>query len=158
MRNERCLQTAVRYGDLPASVAHHSKRLFMFVIYHHHHHHLFLNHEGRWGTTGDFATSLLHFSLFLHCPLGLGELQACPFPEMGNCSGMVVFRLSGLAKTNLQGTVKGGRRQGRQKKRWEDNIRKWNVCSYHYITSNDHPHIVVLMFFCPSSSSSSSIP
>ena len=25
----------------------------------------------------------------------------------------------------MQGTVKGGRRQGRQKKRWEDNIRKW---------------------------------
>ena len=25
----------------------------------------------------------------------------------------------------LQGTVKGGRRQGRQKKRWEDNIREW---------------------------------
>ena len=24
-----------------------------------------------------------------------------------------------------QGTVKGGRRQGRQKKRWEDNIRDW---------------------------------
>ena len=31
---------------------------------------------------------------------------------------------SGLAKTILQGTVKGGRRQGRQKKRWEDNIRE----------------------------------
>ena len=30
-----------------------------------------------------------------------------------------------LAKTILQGTVKGGRRQGRQKKRWEDNIREW---------------------------------
>ena len=30
---------------------------------------------------------------------------------------------SGLAKTILQGTVKGGRRQGRQRKRWEDNIR-----------------------------------
>ena len=28
---------------------------------------------------------------------------------------------SGLAKTILQGTVKGGRRQGRQRKRWEDN-------------------------------------
>ena len=28
-------------------------------------------------------------------------------------------------KTILQGTVKGGRRQGRQKKRWEDNIREW---------------------------------
>ena len=36
-----------------------------------------------------------------------------------------VFRSSGLAKTILQGTVKGGRRQGRQKKRWEDNIRVW---------------------------------
>ena len=33
---------------------------------------------------------------------------------------------SGLAKTILQGTVKGRRRrQGRQKKRWEDNIREW---------------------------------
>ena len=30
-----------------------------------------------------------------------------------------------LAKTILQGTVKGGRRQGGQKKRWEDNIRVW---------------------------------
>ena len=28
-----------------------------------------------------------------------------------------VFRSSGLAKTTLQGTVKGGRRQGRQKKK-----------------------------------------
>ena len=25
----------------------------------------------------------------------------------------------------MLGTVKGGRRHGRQKKRWEDNIRKW---------------------------------
>ena len=32
---------------------------------------------------------------------------------------------SGLAKTILQGTVKGGRRQGRQRKRWEDKIREW---------------------------------
>ena len=32
---------------------------------------------------------------------------------------------SGLVKTILQGTVKGGRRQGRQGKRWEDNIREW---------------------------------
>ena len=35
-----------------------------------------------------------------------------------------VSRSSGLAKTNLQGTVKRGRRQGRQRKRWEDNIRE----------------------------------
>ena len=32
---------------------------------------------------------------------------------------------SGLAKIILQGTMKGGRRQGRQKKRWEDNIKEW---------------------------------
>ena len=30
----------------------------------HHHHHQFLNCEGRWGTTDDFATSFLHFSMF----------------------------------------------------------------------------------------------
>ena len=34
-------------------------------------------------------------------------------------------RSSGLAKTILQGTVKGKRKGGRQKKRWEDNIKKW---------------------------------
>ena len=32
---------------------------------------------------------------------------------------------SGLAKTILQGKVEEGRRQGRQRKRWEDNIREW---------------------------------
>ena len=32
---------------------------------------------------------------------------------------------SGLAKTILQGTFQGGRRQGRQRKRWKDNIREW---------------------------------
>ena len=36
-----------------------------------------------------------------------------------------VSRLSGLVKTFLQCTVKGGRRQGRQRKRWGDNIREW---------------------------------
>ena len=35
------------------------------------------------------------------------------------------FRSSGLAKAILHGTVKGRRRQGRQTKRWEDNIREW---------------------------------
>ena len=39
----------------------------------HHHHHLFLNREGRWGTTDDFTTSFLHFCL---------ELQAYPFPDV----------------------------------------------------------------------------
>ena len=36
-----------------------------------------------------------------------------------------VSRSSGLAKTIWQGTVKGERRQGRQKKRWEEKIREW---------------------------------
>ena len=36
-----------------------------------------------------------------------------------------VSRSSGLAKTILQVTVKEGRRQGGQRKRWEDNIREW---------------------------------
>ena len=36
-----------------------------------------------------------------------------------------VSHSSGLAKTILQGTIKGGRRQGRQRERWEDNIREW---------------------------------
>ena len=36
-----------------------------------------------------------------------------------------VSRSSGLAKPILQGTVTGGRRQGRCKKRWVDSIREW---------------------------------
>ena len=43
-----------------------------------------------------------------------------------------VSRSSGLAKTILQGTVKGGRRQGGQRNRWEDNIRNeqaWSSAS-----------------------------
>ena len=36
-----------------------------------------------------------------------------------------VTRASGLAKTVLQCTVRGERRRGRQRKRWEDNIRDW---------------------------------
>ena len=37
----------------------------------------------------------------------------------------MVSNCSGLVKIILQGTVKGGRRQGRQRKRWEDIIREW---------------------------------
>ena len=36
-----------------------------------------------------------------------------------------ISRSSGMAKTILQRTVKGARRRGRQKKRWEDNIKEW---------------------------------
>ena len=37
---------------------------------------------------------------------------------------------SGLAKTILQGMVKGGRRQGRMRKRWEDNIMEWTSLEF----------------------------
>ena len=36
-----------------------------------------------------------------------------------------ISRSSGMEKAILQGTVKGARRRGRQKKRWEDNIKEW---------------------------------
>ena len=36
-----------------------------------------------------------------------------------------ISRSSGMAKTILQGTVKGASRRGRQKKRLEDNIKEW---------------------------------
>ena len=36
-----------------------------------------------------------------------------------------ISRSSGMAKTILQGTMKGARKRGRQKKRWDDNIKKW---------------------------------
>jgi len=41
-----------------------------------------------------------------------------------------VSRSSGLAKMILQGTVKGARRRGRQRKRWEDNIREWTGLTF----------------------------
>ena len=41
-----------------------------------------------------------------------------------------VSHSSGRAKTILQGTVKGGRRQGRHKKRWEDNVREWTSLEF----------------------------
>ena len=36
-----------------------------------------------------------------------------------------ITRSTGLAKMTLQGTVQGGRRKGRKKKRWEDNVTDW---------------------------------
>ena len=41
---------------------------------------LFLNHEGCWGTTDDFTTSFLHFSLFSTDLLDL--TNCCPFPDV----------------------------------------------------------------------------
>ena len=46
------------------SIADVVQTLVMLAHNHHHHHHQFLNRQGRWGTTNDFATSFLHFPLF----------------------------------------------------------------------------------------------
>ena len=35
-----------------------------------------------------------------------------------------------MAKTILQGIMKGARRRGRQKKRWEDNIKEWTELGF----------------------------
>ena len=43
-----------------------------------------------------------------------------------------ISRSSDMAKTILQGTVKGAERRGRQKKRWEDNIKEWTVMGFGY--------------------------
>ena len=41
-----------------------------------------------------------------------------------------VSRSSGMSKTILQGTVKGARSRGRQKKRWEDNKKELTVLMF----------------------------
>ena len=66
--------------------------------------HLSLDREGHWGTTDDFATSILHFSLFFTALKGLAQLQACPFPD-------VVFRplpLSALSSSPFHCALQDG--------------------------------------------------
>ena len=41
-----------------------------------------------------------------------------------------VTRGTGLAKTILQGTVEGGRRQGRQRRRWQDDVKDWTELDF----------------------------
>ena len=60
--------SAVTFESSSANLQHNSRCLSGML---HRHHHLFLNHKGRWGTTADFATSFLHFSLFF---TALGDL------------------------------------------------------------------------------------
>ena len=66
-----------------------------------------------------------------------------------------VSRSSGLAKTISQGTVKGGRRQDKQEKRWEDNIREWTgleFAKFERIVENrgKWSELVVKSSWCPS--------
>ena len=45
-------------------LSHTLNKALLWILSNHHHHHQSLNREGRCGITDDFATSLLHFSLF----------------------------------------------------------------------------------------------
>ena len=56
-----------------------------------------------------------------------------------------VSRSSGLAKTILQGTVKGKRKRGRQKKRWEDNIKEWTGMDF----GQDGKGLLRIHLWCP---------
>ena len=44
--------------------------------------------------------------------------------------GHTTRRRDGLAKTCLQGTVRGGRGRGRPRKKWNDNICEWTGLSF----------------------------
>ena len=65
-----------RYLQLPHIINIISHGLYTY------HHHLSLNHDGHLGTTDDFTTSFLHFSLFSTALWDFGELQACLFPDV----------------------------------------------------------------------------
>ena len=65
-----------------------------------------------------------------------------------------VSRSSGLAKTILQGTVKGNRKRGRQKKRWEDNIKEWTGMDFASLTraaktGKDGKGLLQIHLWCP---------
>ena len=67
------------------------------------HLHLPLNREGRCDTSYDFKTSFFYFSV-LHCPLGLGELQACPSPHVA----FPPFLLSALSSSPFRCALHDG--------------------------------------------------
>ena len=64
--------------------------------------HLSLNRDGRWGTTIDFTTSFLHFTLFSTALWDLANSKPVAFPDG-------VFPPLPLSAI-LQGTVKEGQR------------------------------------------------
>ena len=80
----------------------------------------------RWDAIGDFWTfptktmwRTRRFATGVHDDL-LTMVKKQKLRSYGHIS-----RSSGMAKTILPGTVKAARRTGRQKKRWEDNIKEW---------------------------------
>ena len=51
------------------------------LLLHHLHHHLSLTHRGLLRCQTWLHNQFPSFFSVLHCPLGLGKLQACPFPD-----------------------------------------------------------------------------
>ena len=65
-----------------------------------------------------------------------------------------IARSSGLAKTILQGTVQGGRRRGRQRKRREDNNKTWTGLEWNIVlrkaeNREEWRKLVVSLRWCP---------
>ena len=70
----------------------------------------------------DWRSALEHEAL-IHSKL---RLQSKNKKSSRLCSGMDMSpNYQAWPQPFFQGTVKGERRQGRQRKRWEDNIREW---------------------------------
>ena len=61
--SSRLVVSSAGYSEMQTQLYSTGQRAYK-RLKHHHHHRLSLNCEGRWGTTDDFATSLLHFPLF----------------------------------------------------------------------------------------------
>ena len=74
----------------------------------------------KWGATTRYKASHTKIMLPMRKSWPLCKCKEMQTAVVWSC---LPFIRSG--QTILQGTVKGGRRQGRQRKRWEDNIRKW---------------------------------
>ena len=76
----------------------------------------------KWGATARYYTSHTKTMLPMRKSVPRSSRQSdhtkTSWPSLRDTN-------SGQAKTILQGLVKGRRRQGRQTKRWEDNIREW---------------------------------
>ena len=60
-----------------------------------------------------------------------------------------VTRSSGLAETVLQGTVQGGGRSGRQRKRWEGDIKEWTGLEWNIILRKAERKLVVKSTMVP---------
>ena len=68
----------------------------------HHHHHQSINREGRWGTTDDFATSFLHFSLFSTALWDLPNSR----PKLWRFEYTLLFiRFSSYSSVSLNGLI-----------------------------------------------------